>query len=67
MNYALKGIYNNGIVKLPEDVLVHETMEVLVIFKEEFNDDYANKDWLKLSKTAFEFCDNEGGAYYGDL
>ena len=42
-------------------------MEVIVVFKEEFNEGYANKDWLKLSETAFEFWDNEEDAYYDDL
>ena len=67
MNYVLEGIYDNGIVKLLEDVPVHKTMKAIVIFKEEFNEDYANKDWLKLSETAFESWDNEEDAYYNDL
>ena len=53
MNYALEGTYDNGIVKLLEDVPVYKTMKVIVIFKEEFNEDYTNNDWLKLPETAF--------------
>jgi predicted DNA-binding antitoxin AbrB/MazE fold protein len=67
MRCAVEGIYRNGVVKLLEDVPVHKTMKVIAVFKEEFNEGYANKDWLKLSETAFEFWDNEEGAYYDDL
>ena len=55
MNYALEGIYDNGVVKLLEDVPVHKTIKTIVIFKEEFNEDCANNDWLKLSESSFEF------------
>ncbi len=48
MNYALEGISGNGVVKLLEDVPVHKTMKAIVIFKEEFNEGYANKNWLNL-------------------
>ena len=67
MKYALEGIYDNGVVKLLEDAPVHKTMKVIVVFKEEFNEGYANKDWLKLSETAFEFWDNEEDSYYDNL
>lgn len=36
-----------------------------VKFKEELNAE--NRDWLKLSETAFVFWDNEEDAYYDDL
>ena len=67
MNCALEGIPHNGAVKLMEDVPVHKTMKAIVIFKEGFDEGYANKDWLKLPETAFEFWDNENDAYYDDL
>ena len=65
MKYAVEGIYRNGVVELLEDVPVHKTTNVIVLFKEEFNDE--NKDWLKLSASAFEFWDNGEDAYYDDL
>ncbi len=42
-------------------------MEVIVLFKEEFNENHENKDWLKLSESSFIFWDNEEDAYYDDL
>ena len=65
MKYAVEGIYRNGVVELLEDVPVHKTTKVIVLFKEEFYDE--NKDWLKLSESAFEFWDNEEDAYYDNL
>jgi len=65
MKYAVEGIYRNGVVELLEDVPVHKTTKVIVLFKEDVNDE--NKDWLKLSETAFEFWDNEEDAYYDEL
>lgn len=62
-----KGCYRNGVVELLEDVPVHKTAKVIVLFKDGFNEGYENKDWLKLSESAFEFCDNEEDAYYDDL
>jgi len=67
MKCALEGIYRNGAVELLEDVPVHKTMKVIVVFEEEFNEGYENKDWLKLSERAFDFWDNEEDAYYDDL
>jgi hypothetical protein len=60
-------IYRNGVVELLEDVPVHRTMKVIVVFKEDINEGYGNKDWLRLSESAFEFWDNEEDAYYDDL
>ena len=67
MNYALEGIYRNGVVESLEDVAVHTTMKVIVVFKEEFNEGHDDRNWLKLSESAFEFWDNEEDAYYDDL
>jgi len=67
MNHAVEGLYRNGVVELLEDVPVHKTMKVIVVFKEEFNEGYENKNWLKLSESAFEFWDGEEDAYYDDL
>ena len=41
-------------------------MKVIVLLKEGFSEGYGNKDWLKLSESAFEFWDKEN-AYYDDL
>ncbi|NQE04997.1 hypothetical protein C5S32_03905 [ANME-1 cluster archaeon GoMg1] len=65
MKYAVEGIYRNGVVELLEDVPVRKATNVIVLFKEELND--KNKDWLKLSESAFEFWDNEEDAYYDEL
>ena len=65
MKYAVEGIYRKGVVELLEDVPVRKATNVIVLFKEEFND--KNKDWLKLSESAFEFWDNEEDAYYDEL
>jgi hypothetical protein len=54
-------------VELLEDVPVHRTMKVIVVFKEDINEGYGTKDWLRLSESAFEFWDNEEDAYYDDL
>ena len=67
MKYAVEGLYRNGVVELLEDVPVHKPMKVFVLFREEFNDGYENKDWLKLSESAFKFWDNKEDAYYDDL
>ena len=67
MKYAVEGLYRDGVVELLEDVPVHKPMKVIVLFKEEFNEGYENKDWLKLSESAFKFWDNEEDAYYDDL
>jgi len=67
LNYALEGISCNGVVKLLESVPVHKTTKAIVVFKEEFNEDYANNDRLKLSENSFEFWDKEEDAYYDDL
>ena len=67
MKYALEGIYSNGVVEFLEEVPVHKTTRVIVVFNEESNDGYENKNWLKLSESAFEFWDNEEDAYYDDL
>ncbi|CAD6495014.1 MAG: hypothetical protein EMLJLAPB_01100 [Candidatus Argoarchaeum ethanivorans] len=67
IKYALEGIYNNGVVEFLEDVPAHKTMKVIVVFNEESDDGYENKNWLKLSESAFEFWDNEEDAYYDDL
>ena len=67
MKYALEGIYSNGVVEFLEDVPVHKTMKVIVVFNEEPDDSYENKNWLKLSESAFKFWDNEEDAYYDDL
>ena len=67
MKYAVDGIYHNGIVELLEDVPVDKSMKVIVLFKEEFNENHENKDWLKLSESSFIFWDNEEDAYYDDL
>lgn len=67
MKCALEGIYRNGVVELLEDAPVHTTTKVIVVFKEEFNGGYENKNWLKLSESAFGFWDNEEDAYYDDL
>lgn len=60
----MEGLYHNGAVELPKDVPVHKTTKVIVLFKEGFNGGSENKDWLKLSESAFEFWDNEEGVYY---
>jgi len=65
MKYAVEGIYRNGVVELLEDIPVRKTTKVIVLFKEEFNDE--NKDLLKLSESAFEFWDNEEDTFYDDL
>jgi hypothetical protein len=65
MKYAVEGIYHNGVVELQEDAPVNKTTKVIVLFKEELNAE--NRDWLKLSETAFVFWDNEEDAYYDDL
>jgi len=65
MKYAVEGIYRNGVVELQEDAPVNKTTKVIVLFKEELNAE--NRDWLKLSETAFVFWDNEEDAYYDDL
>lgn len=67
MKYAVEGLYRDGVVELLEDVPVHKPMKVIVLFKEEFNEGYENKDWLKLSESAFKFWDNEEDAYYDNL
>jgi predicted DNA-binding antitoxin AbrB/MazE fold protein len=67
MKYAVEGIYRNGVVELLEDVPVHKPMKVFVLFREDFYESHENKDWLKLSETAFKFWDNEEDAYYDDL
>jgi hypothetical protein len=67
MKYAVEGIYRNGVVEILEDVPVHKPMKVFVLFREDFYESYENKDWLKLSETAFKFWDNEEDAYYDDL
>jgi predicted DNA-binding antitoxin AbrB/MazE fold protein len=67
MKYAVEGIYRNGVVELLEDVPVHKPMKVFVLFREDFYESLENKDWLKLSETAFKFWDNEEDAYYDDL
>ncbi|MEA1895652.1 MAG: hypothetical protein U9N36_10730 [Euryarchaeota archaeon] len=59
MKCALEGIYRNGVVELLEDAPVHSTMRVIVVFKEDINEDYKTKDWLGLSEGAFEFWGNE--------
>lgn len=64
MKYAWEmWICRNSVVELPEDVPVHKATSVIVVFEE----GYGNKDWLKLSESAFEFWDNEEDAYYDDL
>ena len=65
MKYAVEGIYRKGVVELLEDVPVRKATNVIVLFKEEFND--KNKGWLKLSESAFKFWDNEEDAYYDEL
>ncbi len=40
MKCALEGIYRNGVVELLEDVPVHRTMKVIVVFKEDINEGY---------------------------
>ena len=68
MKYAWEmWICRNSVVELPEDVPVHKATNVIVVFKEEFKDGYGNKDWLRLSESAFEFWDNEEDVYYDDL
>ncbi|MBE9592674.1 MAG: hypothetical protein IMF19_04270, partial [Proteobacteria bacterium] len=61
----VEGIYRNGVVELQEDAPVNKTTKVIVLLKEEVNAE--NKDWLKLSESAFEFWDNEEDAYYDNL
>lgn len=65
MKNAVEGIYRNGVVELQEDAPVNKTTKVIVLFKEELNAE--NRDWLKLSETAFVFWDNEEDAYYDEL
>ena len=67
MKYVVEGVYRNGVVELLEDVPVHKPMKVFVLFREDFYESLENKDWLKLSETAFKFWDNEEDAYYDDL
>ena len=56
-----------AVEELLEDVPIDKSMEVIVLFKEEFNENHENKDWLKLSESSFIFWDNEEDAYYDDL
>ena len=68
MKYAWGGwIYRDRVVESLEDVPVRKTMNIIVVFKEDFKESYGTENWLKLSEGAFEFWDNEEDAYYDDL